>query len=69
MDTDIIPMIVALAVTTILVAPVICLFIKHPPKPVDPCKVIDAFGNAVEAGRQQRKEAGYAESESIQLDR
>lgn len=53
MNTDVIPMIVALSVTVALVAPVICLFIKHPPKPVDPCKVIEAFGNAVEAGRQQ----------------
>lgn len=55
MNTDVIPMIVALSVTVALVAPVICLFIKHPPKPVDPCKVIEAFGNAVEAGRKQRR--------------
>ena len=55
MNTGVIPMIVALSVAIVLVAPVIFLFIKHPPKPVDPCKVIDAFGNAVEAGRQQRK--------------
>lgn len=56
MNTGIILMIVSLVVTALLVVPVICLFIRHPPKPVDPCKVIDAFGKAVEAGRQQRKE-------------
>ena len=53
MNTDVIPMIVALVVFTILVAPCIYLFIRHPPKPVDPCKIIDAFGDVVEAGRKQ----------------
>lgn len=53
MNTDVIPMIVALAVFTILVSPVVYLFIRHPPKPVDPCKVIDAFGDAVDVGRKQ----------------
>lgn len=53
MNTDVIPMIVAIVVFTVLAAPSIYLFIKHPPKPVDPCKVIDAIGVAVEAGRKQ----------------
>ena len=55
MNTDVIPMIVAIAVFTILAAPTIYLFIKHPPKPIDPCKVIDAIGIAVEEGRKRQQ--------------
>ena len=55
MNTDVIPMLVALAVFTALVAPVVYLFIRHPPKPIDPCKVIDAIGIAVEEGRKRQQ--------------
>ena len=54
MNTGVIPMIVSISIFTIIVVPTIYLFIRHPPKAIDPCKVIDAFGDAVETGRQQK---------------